>query len=283
MRDAMKVQPDLPDLSGSGGLDQEDSVVRDPSQSSPLLRAISLMERISTRQEPITLQALTEETGQPKATVHRMLIQLEDAELISRMSDGKHYTTGIRLRRLSEQTLLTDVEFAARHRVLADLVDRVGESCNLTALSGDQVIYLDRVETREPLRFTMATGTRVPAYASASGKILVAQLPESRRTRMVAGVSLQAFTSKTITDPERMEEEIRQAAQRGYAFDNEEFLPGLVCVAALVPHPTGVSNTAIAVQGPALRMSLEDPTALISELENAVARMAEVEYGAETR
>lgn len=261
---------------------KESSVTKESVQSSPMLRAISLMERISTRQQPVTLQELTEETGLPKATVHRMLVQLEDAELITRMSDLKHYTTGMRLRQLSEQTLLTDVEFAARHRILADLVSRVGESCNLTALSGDQVIYLDRVETPEPLRFTMATGSRVPAYASASGKILLAQLPASRRNRMFAGVPLQAFTPKTITDPERMEEEIRHSAQRGYAIDDEEFLPGLVCVAALVPRPSGVSNTAIAVQGPALRMSLENPAALVSELDRAVTSMADVEYGTAT-
>lgn len=246
---------------------------------SPLHRALSLMERIATRDSASTLQELTQETGQPKATLHRMLQQLEEAGMVTRLADGKHYTTGIRLRRMAEQTLLTDIEHGARHRVLAQLVANLRESCNITALSGEQVLYLDRVETPEPLRFTLSAGTRVPAHASASGKLLLSQLSAPRRRRLLESSELQAFTDTTITDPRRLEEEIAVSAERGYAIDDGEFLSDLVCVAVVVPDPSGRSNLAVAVQGPKLRLPVERCPELVPQLVSAAQGIARIEHG----
>lgn len=246
---------------------------------SPLHRSLSLMERIVTRDAPVTLQELTEETGQPKATLHRMLHQLEEAGVVVRLADGKHYSTGIRMRRMAEQTLLTDIEYGARHRVLAQLVADLGESCNITALSGDEVVYLDRVETPEPLRFTLSAGTRVPIHASATGKLLLGQLSAPRRRRLLESSALESFTPNTITDPQRLEEEITISAERGYAVDAGEFLPGLVCVAVLVDDPSGKSNLALAVQGPELRIPLDRCPDLVPVLEKAAKGIAHIEHG----
>jgi DNA-binding IclR family transcriptional regulator len=79
--------------------------------------------------------------------------QLESAGILQRDGDGRHYSTGLRLRRLAETLLLNNTVHGARHMVLRRLVDEVGESCNITALSGSEVLYLDRVETPAPLRF----------------------------------------------------------------------------------------------------------------------------------
>jgi IclR family acetate operon transcriptional repressor len=76
-----------------------------------------------------------------------MLQQLESAGLLERSGDGRQYGTGVRLRKLAENLLLNDTFHGARHGVLRALVNEVGESCNLTALSGSEVMYLDRVET----------------------------------------------------------------------------------------------------------------------------------------
>ena len=105
-----------------------------------------------------------------------MLQQLEGAGLLQREGDGRHYGTGARLRRLAENLLLNDSHHGARHAVLRHLVDEIGESCNITALSGGEVVYLDRVETAAPLRFYLHPGSRVPVHCSASGKMFLAQM-----------------------------------------------------------------------------------------------------------
>ena len=119
----------------------------------PTLRLFALLEVIASKDQFFSLQGLAEETGIPKPTLHRMLQQLESAGLLERGADSRQYGTGVRLRKLAENLLLNDTFHGARHAVLRALVNEVGESCNLTALSGSEVIYLDRVETAAPLRF----------------------------------------------------------------------------------------------------------------------------------
>ena len=114
-----------------------------------------------------------------------MLQQLEGAGLLIRENNGRHYGTGSRLRRLAENLLLNDSHHGARHAVLRDLVEELGESCNLTALSGSEIVYLDRVETAEPLRFYLHPGSRVPAHCSASGKMFLVADDARQRRRLL--------------------------------------------------------------------------------------------------
>ncbi|WP_337133630.1 IclR family transcriptional regulator, partial [Staphylococcus aureus] len=136
-------------------------------------------------------QGLVEETGLPKPTLHRMLQQLEAAGMLQRDGDNRQYGTGVRLRRLAENLLLNNTVQGARHAVLRRLVEEVGESCNITALSGNEVLYLDRVETTAPLRFYLHPGSRVPVHCSASGKLFLAQLSPTQRKRLLAHVPLE--------------------------------------------------------------------------------------------
>ena len=149
--------------------------IPDTAGDTPALRLFALVEVLAGSDRRHSLQSLVDETGLPKPTLHRMLQQLESAGMLLRESDGRHYGTGPRLRRLAENLLLHDTLHGARHAVLRSLVQEVGESCNITALSGSEVVYLDRVETAAPLRFYLHAGSRVPAHCSASGKVLLAQ------------------------------------------------------------------------------------------------------------
>ncbi len=100
----------------------------------PTMRLFSLIEVIASRDQLFSLQGLVDETGLPKPTLHRMLQQLEGAGLLQREDGGRRYSTGVRLRRLAESLLLNNSFHGAQHAVLRQLVEEVGESCNLTAL-----------------------------------------------------------------------------------------------------------------------------------------------------
>ncbi len=248
----------------------------------PTLRLFALLEVIASKDQQFSLQGLTDETGLPKPTLHRMLQQLESAGLLQRASDGRLYGTGARLRRLAENLLLNSVHQGAQHAVLRQLVDEVGESCNLTALSGSEVVYLDRVETAAPLRFYLHPGSRVPAHCSASGKVFLAQMTPSQRRRLLGHAPLQAYTPKTLTDLAALEDEIRHVKRQGFALDNEEFLPGLLCVAVLVPPVeragrTGLSNRCVAVQAPIMRLTATKALQLLPPLQRAAAALAAID------
>jgi len=246
----------------------------------PTLRLFALLEVVASKDQFFSLQNLAEETDIPKPTLHRMLQQLESAGLLERSGDGRQYGTGVRLRKLAESLLLNDTFHGARHGVLRALVNEVGESCNLTALSGSEVMYLDRVETPAPLRFYLHSGSRVPVHCSASGKLFLAGMTPSQRQRLLAHAPLEAFTPKTLTDLDALEEEIKQVRRQGFALDNEEFLPGLMCVAVLVPSPSGRSNLCVAVQAPIMRLTPDKALGLLPALQRAADAFSRIENDA---
>jgi IclR family acetate operon transcriptional repressor len=243
----------------------------------PTMRLFSLLELIAAKDQLVTLQGLVEETGLPKPTLHRMLQQLEGAGLLARQADGRHYGTGVRLRRLAENLLLNATHHGARHAVLKHLVEELGESCNITALSGSEIVYLDRVETPEPLRFYLRPGSRVPVHCSASGKMVLSQMSPGQRRKLLAHAPLQQYTPRTVTDLDALEEEFARIRRDGFALDDEEFLPGLVCVAVLVPSPTGRSNLAVAVQAPAMRLTADKALQALPALQRAAEAISRVE------
>jgi IclR family transcriptional regulator, acetate operon repressor len=247
------------------------------SGDTPTMRLFSLLELIASKDHFVSLQGLVEETGMPKPTLHRMLQQLETAGLLFRQGDGRQYGTGTRLRRLAENLLLNSTQFGARHAVLRELVDEVGESCNITALSGDEVVYLDRVETPEPLRFYLRPGSRVPVHCSASGKIILAQVAPAQRRKLLGHASLKRYTPKTVIDLDTLEEQFVRARRDGFAMDDEEFLPGLICVAVLVPTGAERTNMAVAVQAPVMRMSADKALRLLPALQRAAEAIGRIE------
>ena len=263
------------------GLTPEAQDPASPGGDSPTMRLFSLLEVMAAKDQRYSLQGLVEETGLPKPTLHRMLQQLEGAGLLQREGDGRHYGIGTRLRRLAENLLLNDSLHGARHTVLRQLVEEIGESCNLTALSGSEVVYLDRVETAAPLRFYLHSGSRVPVHCSASGKIFLSQMSAAQRRRLLSHAPLEPYTQRTLTDPEALEKEVQRVRKDGYAIDHEELLPGLLCIATLVPSGDDApSNLCIAVQAPVMRLDAAKAKSLLPALQRAAQALSRIDADA---
>ena len=255
----------------------------EPAGDTPTMRLFGLLEVMAAKDQRYSLQGLVEETGLPKPTLHRMLQQLEGAGLLQREGDGRHYGIGTRLRRLSENLLFNDSLHGARHTVLRQLVEEIGESCNLTSLSGSEVVYLDRVETAAPLRFYLHPGSRVPVHCSASGKIFLSQMSAAQRRRLLSNAPLETYTAKTLTDPAALEKEVQRVRKDGFAIDNEEFLSGLLCIAALVPSgDEAPSNLCIAVQAPIMRLDTAKAKTLLPALQRAALALSRIDTDAGT-
>jgi DNA-binding IclR family transcriptional regulator len=257
-------------------------VPAEAAADSPTLRLFALLERIAAQDRLFTLQGLVEDTGWPKPTVHRMLQQLEGGGLVQREGDSRQYSTGVRLRRFAETLLANNTFHGARHRVLRALVDEVGESCNITAFVGGEVVYLDRVETAAPLRFYLHPGSRVPVHASASGKIFLAQMTAAQRARLLQAAPLERCTPATLTSPAALEKELTTVRRQGHGLDREEFLPGLVCVAVPVPPTAGSarSTLCVALQAPAVRLPIERALDWLPALQRAAQALGRIEADA---
>lgn len=245
--------------------------------ATPTVRLFMVLEAMSRGTSHFTLQEMVEETGLPKPTVYRMLQQLEAAGILQRDGNERHYGMGSRMRQIANGLLRNDNLHGARHRILQQLREAVGESCNLTALSSGEVVYLDRVETAAPLRFHLHPGARVPVHCSATGKLFLSQLPPRQRQQLLGSSPLERFTANTITDPDALDDELERCRRDGYGIDNEEFLPGLICLAVLVPSRDGKSNLGVAMQGPTMRVSLDQTARYLPHLQQAAEALAALE------
>ena len=246
----------------------------DTPPTPPSLRLFDLLEVLCNAGRPLSLADAVEATGWPKPSVHRMLAQLEAGGLLAREPGGRRYTPAPRLLRLSESALGAGTQQSVRHAVLRQLVADIGESCNLTALSGAEVIYLDRVESAFPLRLELRPGTRVPIHCSASGKLFLAHLPPAQRAALLGSLPLTRHTATTLTDRAALEAELEQIRRQGFATDAEEFVEGLVCVAVPVPVPVPTGGPrqvrcAVALQAPAARMPLGQALQQVQRLGDA--------------
>lgn len=245
--------------------------------ATPSLRLFELLETMCAHGRPFSLAEAIETSGWPKPSVHRMLTQLESGGLLTREPGGRRYTPAPRLLRLAEDALTAGTQQGVRHAVLRQLVADIGESCNLTALSGAEVIYLDRVESAFPLRMELRPGTRVPIHCSASGKLFLAHLAPARRAALLDGLPLTRHTAATLTDARALQAELDQILRQGYATDAEEFVEGLVCVAVpVLGRGHRDVRCAVALQAPCARMSLPQALQQIPRLNAAAQTLARI-------
>lgn len=244
----------------------------DPASST--LRAFALLELVGMAERPPSLDDLTRASGLPKPTVYRLLRLLIRGGLVQRDVAEKRYLVGRRTCALSLQVQMRSPFGAQRHAVLTRLVDEIGETCNFTMLDGAEVVYLDRVETPEKVRLHMDTGSRVPLHCTASGKLFLSHLAPSDVRRLIGSAPLKRYTARTIVDPNHLLRELHKIRVNAIGIDAGEYLDGSVCLA--VPVMVGGERVcaAIAVHGPAPRMTLKRGYQFLPALRRAAAAVA---------
>lgn len=165
------------------------------------LRLLVLLERIAAEGAPVSPSALSTALDLPKATIHRLLATAEDEGFLQRDLDGRSYGPGVRLRKLSANTLSSQRVRTERLLVMKALAEEVGETCNLAAPGRYGMVYLDRVETHWPLRIQLPVGTQVPFHCTASGKMYLSSLRQDKLLRLLETMPLDPQTPASITDP----------------------------------------------------------------------------------
>lgn len=232
-------------------------------------RALLLLETIAKAEEPPTLNELMAAIGLPKATTHRFVALLERLGFVQRASDGRHYEVGHRLLALSLEGMRRSFDLAPRRVILSALVKEIGETCNITMLDGERLIYLDRAESDWPLQFRLTVGSRVPLHCTASGKLFLSLAPSSLRKALFRTQPFQRYTARTLTTTEQLEAELTRIRQTGVGTDNEEFMEGMAATAVPIRDSRGRICATVAVHGPITRLPLTRALALVPALKKA--------------
>lgn len=238
------------------------------------VRAFRILEILAQADQPLPLVEITERIELPKQTVHRLLKQLEGAWLVTRTQPHRHYECSARVRQMAVNLLMTVGPAAARRAILQELVEHVGETCNLTMSSGDDIVYLDRVEVNWPARFVLNAGSRVPYHCTASGKLLLGYMPRQQRERLIRQLPLRGSTDQTITDLDVLRTELAEVRKQQYSVNNGEFIPGMVAIAVPVMRNRTRACAAIAIQSPSERTPVDRLLGYLPILQHAAGKMA---------
>lgn len=236
-----------------------------------LVKGLALVDLIAEH-GPQRLAGLVTASELPRATVLRLLEALV-AHGVLRTEESGAYDLGPQLAVWGQRFLNgLDVRREAAD-LMAGLSERTRETCFLGVREDDHILYVAKVDSPQAVRPAAVVGSTNPLYCTAIGKALLAHADEDTVERCLRG-PLTPRTPNTITDPERIREELRLTRERGHSIDDVENEDGVRCVAAPVRDQTGRVVAAISVSAPAYRFSLEDLPGVARLVREAAATLS---------
>jgi IclR family transcriptional regulator, acetate operon repressor len=220
-------------------------------------KAISVLDIITSSSEPLRFTDVLQRSDQPRGTLHRQISNLVDEGLIAINKDNC-YTLGLRLLQFASKAWAGN-EFrnvAAPH--IQRLHDATGETVHLGVLRDIEVIYLDKIESRQNIRMVSQIGNTAPAFCTGVGKAALSALADEELHERVQRIEFNRYTPNSLTDADALLSEIDTIRRTGNAYDREEHELGIVCVAAPIFSRTDPLFTAsVSVTGPAYRVTTE--------------------------
>ncbi len=215
-------------------------------------RAFDLLEVMAAAGGPIGLSQLSEASGLPVPTIHRLVRTLVNRGYV-RQLPSRQYSLGPRMIRLGESA--TRMLGVWSRPLLAEVVKTTGETANMALLDDTMAVYVYQVPSEHSMRMFTEVGRRVYTHCTGVGKALLMQLPDEAVRQIVARAGMTAQTAFTLTDPDALIADLELSRHRGYALDEGEQEIGVRCFA--VPVPDAPIPTAISVSGPAARVTID--------------------------
>ncbi|MFJ5553455.1 IclR family transcriptional regulator [Streptomyces sp. NPDC093225] len=236
------------------------------------VRTVVLLEWFAARPGLHSLAAVQEGTGFPKSSLYMLLRTLVDLGWVETDAAGTRYGIGVRALLVGNSYIDGDEVVAAARPALDRLSDDTTETIHLARLDGASVVYLATRQSQHFLRPFTRVGRRLPAYSTALGKALLATHTDEQVRRLLPE-RLEPVTEHTITDRERLIEELALVREQGYAVDREENTLGLRCFGVAVPYRTPARD-AISCSVPGARLTPERERLIRQALFEARDRLA---------
>lgn len=251
---------------------------KSPYRVQVLDRALAALEVLANRADECSLAEICAALKLHKSTVHRLMMVLEQHRLVDKNPETGRYRLGLKLFEFGSKAFGA-VDLRRHAKPYMDRLQReFGETVFLCMLDEGQVFYLEKIESQQSVRTACTVGSRAPAYCTAVGKAMLAELPEAEVTEIIRRSGLKAVTPNTITTAIELRQELKAIRSRGYAIDNEEKEAGLRCVSAAVRGESGKLLAALSVSGPAFRVTKERVPTLGKAVMEAAAELSS-EFG----
>jgi len=216
-------------------------------------RGLEVIRSFSARTPHQTLSEVAAATGLTRAGARRILLTLQTLGYVG--SDGKLFSLTPRILDLGFAYLSSMPIWNRAEPVMEALVREVQESCSAAVLDATDIVYVLRVPTHKIMRINLGVGSRLPAWCTSMGRLLLGDLPDDELRARLSASSIEPFTKHTLTETDAILAKVLQARRQGWCLVNQELEEGLVSIAAPITDRTGRMVAALNISGQANRTS----------------------------
>lgn len=229
----------------------------DPNFMTSLARGLDVIRGFSREKRQMSIAQLSQKTGIPRAAVRRCLYTLRELGYVE-CTDGRNYALRPKLLGLGHAYLSSTPLVVAAQPYLDRVSEAVSESCSLGTLDGEDILYVGRSITSRIISVTLNVGSRLPAYTTSIGLVLLANVSRTDLEDYLAKVDLRPYTERTITSKEKLREHLDQVRSQGYAIADQLMEMTVRSIAVPVADVSGRIVAGINVIVQAGRVSLRD-------------------------
>lgn len=220
-----------------------------------LERGLAVLTSFSKERKSQTLSEVAQNTGLTRATARRVLLTLVDLGYVHQNNRTFSLTPKVLDIGYSYLSSFEVVELA--QQPMEKLVEAVKESSSMAVLDDDDIVYVARVPTSRIMTISLAIGSRLPAYPTSMGRVLLAGLPDEELDAYIARTKFERLTERTVTDPEQFRAIIEKVRADGYALVDQELEEGVRSIAAPITNEEGKVIAAMNVSCHASRVTVE--------------------------
>jgi len=251
-----------------------DAFTGDPNFMTSLARGLIVIQAFTQQNPQMTISQLSVRTGLSRAAVRRCLYTLTKLGFAG-AEDGSRYSLRPRMLTLSHTYTTSNTLAAAAQPILERMSAALHESFSVATLDGEDIVYIARTQVNRVMAVDLHIGSRLPAYCTSMGRILLAYLPAEQLEQYFAKVNLIAHTTRTITSIEKLRLILRNIRRNGYAICDQEYEVGLRSIAVPVYSSAGRVVATLNLSGNAPRISvLEMQSRFLTPLRNAASELS---------
>jgi len=248
------------------------------TQVQSVTRAFSILNAFDRQRTTLSSTEIAERVGLNNKTVHRFLLTLEAVGAISRVGRGR-FCLGMTLAELGSQVATNRVLHETAQPYLEHMANIYNESVQVAVLEGTNIFSVAHIPSTHSLTIGIREGKHWPAYCTAIGKVLLADMEDFRLKTFLSSCKYERRTANTITNAADFMRHINQVRDQGFAVNDQESEMGMRGIAVSIKNRHGQASAAISLSGPSTRLSLEKLYETRDELQSASEGITKNLYG----
>ncbi|PGS51132.1 IclR family transcriptional regulator [Bacillus sp. AFS041924] len=242
------------------------------SKNKTVVKSMAILNLFLTNSK-LSFNEIVQLSGIPKTSVYRMLMSLEEMGFLDKDQDGK-YSLGLLFLQfgnlVADRLDIRQVALPIMH----ELHDEVGEAVNLIVQDGNDAIYIEKLDTKQPVRLYTAIGRRTPLYAGACSRVILAFLPHSEQEQYIEQIELKPIASGTITEKEKLRLILEETQKTGYTFSRSELENYTSAIAAPIFNAKGQVIAGISIAGLEVNYQHDRVPQLIEKVKGAAEKIS---------